>query len=180
MKIDRHGQAKILTQSEIRLLFSQGLQSDRSRALFGICLYCCCRINEACTLNVKDVYSKGRVRPELLRGIQENPNYLLVSIGLLIFILAFFSLASTILVVTITFDKNFSKITVKEQKLFNTNVREHSLNEISDVRIESSNGVSYKLIGVLRSGKRLTLSLPTQERILEESIAQIRSFLGYY
>jgi integrase/recombinase XerD len=34
--------------------------------LFGICLYCCCRINEACTLNVNDVYSKGKVRPELL------------------------------------------------------------------------------------------------------------------
>jgi integrase/recombinase XerD len=66
MKIDRHGQAKVLTQSEIQLLFSQGLQTSRDRALFGICLYCCCRINEACTLNVNDVYSKGRVRPELL------------------------------------------------------------------------------------------------------------------
>ncbi len=55
MKIDRHSQAKILSQSEIQLLFSQGLQSDRDRALFGICLYCCCRINEACT-NVNDVY----------------------------------------------------------------------------------------------------------------------------
>ncbi|HEY9903585.1 MAG TPA: hypothetical protein V6D43_14375 [Candidatus Sericytochromatia bacterium] len=64
MKIDRHSQALILTQSEIQLLFSQGLQSDRDseallrsadRALFGICLYCCCRINEACT-NVNDVY----------------------------------------------------------------------------------------------------------------------------
>ncbi len=66
MKIDRHGQAKILTQFEIQLLFSQGLQTDRDRALFGICLYCCCRINEACTLNVNDVYSKGKVRPELL------------------------------------------------------------------------------------------------------------------
>lgn len=66
MKIDRHGQAKILTQAEIQLLFSQGLQTDRNRALFGICLYCCCRINEACTLSVNDVYSKGRVRPELL------------------------------------------------------------------------------------------------------------------
>ncbi len=29
MKIDRHGQAKILTQSEIQLLFSQGLQNER-------------------------------------------------------------------------------------------------------------------------------------------------------
>jgi hypothetical protein len=26
MKIDRHGQAKILSQSEIQLLFSQGLE----------------------------------------------------------------------------------------------------------------------------------------------------------
>jgi integrase/recombinase XerD len=74
MKIDRHGQAKILSQFDIQLLFNQGLQSDRDsealltadRALFGICLYCCCRINKACTLNVLDVYSKGRVRPELL------------------------------------------------------------------------------------------------------------------
>ena len=67
MKIDRHGQAKILTVAEIQLLFSQGLQTDRDRALFGICLYCCCRINEACTLNVNDIYSRTRVvRPELL------------------------------------------------------------------------------------------------------------------
>jgi integrase/recombinase XerD len=67
MKIDRHGQAKILTQSEIQLLFSQGLHTDRDRALFGICLYCCCRINEACTLSVNDVYTRSaRVRPELL------------------------------------------------------------------------------------------------------------------
>jgi integrase/recombinase XerD len=67
MKIDRHGQAKILTQVEIQLLFSQGLETDRDRALFGICLYCCCRINEACTLSVNDAYNRvGRVRPELL------------------------------------------------------------------------------------------------------------------
>jgi len=31
MKIDRHGQAKVLTQSEIQLLFSQGLQTSRDR-----------------------------------------------------------------------------------------------------------------------------------------------------
>ena len=37
MKIDRHGKAKILTQSEIQLLFSQGLQSDRdSEALLRL------------------------------------------------------------------------------------------------------------------------------------------------
>jgi len=59
MKIDRHGHAKILSQLEIQLLFNQGLQTQSDRALFGICLYCCCRINEACTLNVNDFYSKG-------------------------------------------------------------------------------------------------------------------------
>jgi integrase/recombinase XerD len=67
MKIDRHGQAKILTQTEIQALFNQGLVNDRDRALFGVCLYCCCRIKEACTLNVNDVYDRsGRVRSELL------------------------------------------------------------------------------------------------------------------
>lgn len=32
MKIDRHGQAKILSQAEIQLLFNQGLQSYRDHA----------------------------------------------------------------------------------------------------------------------------------------------------
>jgi hypothetical protein len=32
MKIEGHGQAKILTQEEIELLFNEGLQSDRDRA----------------------------------------------------------------------------------------------------------------------------------------------------
>ena len=66
MKIDRHGRAKILTQSEIQLLFSQGLVTYRDRALFGICLYTACRINEACTIRTVDVYDTGgRVRTEL-------------------------------------------------------------------------------------------------------------------
>jgi integrase/recombinase XerD len=67
MKIDRHGKAKILTQAEIQLLFSQGLPTDRDRALFGICLFSACRINEAVTLQTTDVYApNGQVRPELL------------------------------------------------------------------------------------------------------------------
>jgi integrase/recombinase XerD len=46
MKVDRHGKAKILSQAEIQLLFSQGFQTPRDseallrsadRALFGIC-----------------------------------------------------------------------------------------------------------------------------------------------
>ena len=67
MKIDRHGQAKILSLAEIQLLFNSGLQNSRERALFGVCLYTACRIEEACTLRRKDVFDAKRlVRPELI------------------------------------------------------------------------------------------------------------------
>lgn len=67
MKIDRHGQAKILTQVEIQLLFSQGLQNGRDRALFGICLFTACRLREACTLRTADAFdAQGRVLPVLI------------------------------------------------------------------------------------------------------------------
>lgn len=67
MKIDRHGRAKILTTEEIQLLFNKGLQNSRVRALFGICLFTACRIQEACTLRRKDVFDEKRlVRPELI------------------------------------------------------------------------------------------------------------------
>jgi integrase/recombinase XerD len=57
----------IRQEEEIQLLFRQGRQTTRSRVLFGICLYTACRINEACTLSVNDVYdSNGKTRPELL------------------------------------------------------------------------------------------------------------------
>jgi hypothetical protein len=58
MKIERHGQAKILTQQEIELLFNKGLQTSRDRTLFGVCLYTACRIAEACSLMVKDIYTE--------------------------------------------------------------------------------------------------------------------------
>ena len=59
MKVDHHGKAKILSQAEIQLLFSQGFQTSRDseallltvdRALFGICLFTACRIREVCTI----------------------------------------------------------------------------------------------------------------------------------
>ncbi|MEG3960126.1 tyrosine-type recombinase/integrase, partial [Microcoleus sp. herbarium2] len=62
-KIDRHGQAAILSPAEIELLFADGLQADRDRTLFGICLYTAARIAEACSMLSEDVYtSGGRVR----------------------------------------------------------------------------------------------------------------------
>lgn len=67
MKLDRHGKGKILTNAEIQLLFSEGLQSNRDRALFGVCLFTACRSNEACTLRTADIYdTAGRVRPEMI------------------------------------------------------------------------------------------------------------------
>lgn len=67
VKIDRHGQASVLTPDEIELLFNDGLLTDRDRTLFGVCLYTACRIAEACSLLTKDVYAaNNRVRPELI------------------------------------------------------------------------------------------------------------------
>lgn len=67
MKIDRHGQAKILTLEELERLFNDGLTNSRDRALFGICLYTACRIRECCTLRTTDVYErKGIVLPEII------------------------------------------------------------------------------------------------------------------
>ncbi len=64
MKRERHGKAKILTPDEIQLLFNQGLETLRDRALFGFCLYTACRINEACTQLTTDAYDRtGQVRP---------------------------------------------------------------------------------------------------------------------
>lgn len=69
MKIDRHGQAKILTIDEIQRLFNSGftVNPPRDRALFAVCLYTACRISEAVTLTKRDVYdTTGNVRPELI------------------------------------------------------------------------------------------------------------------
>mgnify|MGYP000246128948 FL=1 len=66
MKVDGHGQAKVLTPDEIARLFEIGLQDERDRALFGMCLYTGCRINEACTRLLKDVYQSNEVRAEIL------------------------------------------------------------------------------------------------------------------
>ena len=65
MKTDRHGQAKILTSNEIQRLFETGFTCDRDRALFGICFYTACRINEACTLLSTDIYDASGVRAKL-------------------------------------------------------------------------------------------------------------------
>jgi integrase/recombinase XerD len=67
MKIDRHGQAKVLDNREIDLIFNSGVTNTRDKALFAICLYTACRINECVTLRTTDVYcQKGEVRAEIV------------------------------------------------------------------------------------------------------------------
>ena len=66
MKVNRFGRAKILTSNEINLLFNEGFTKPRDRALFGVCLYCAARINEACTLLRGDVIGFKGVRDVLV------------------------------------------------------------------------------------------------------------------
>ena len=55
MKVDGNGQGKILTPDELRLLFTEGLRSERDRVLFAICLFTGCRVSEALTLQTTDI-----------------------------------------------------------------------------------------------------------------------------
>ena len=67
MKIDGHGKAKVLSQDEIQRLFTEGLPTWRDKVLCAVMLYTACRVREAVTLKITDVYDrKGRVRPEMI------------------------------------------------------------------------------------------------------------------
>jgi integrase/recombinase XerD len=62
MKVDGHGQAKILTPDEIKKLFEE---FEGDRALFGVCLYTGCRISEACSMLTTDGYDAAGVRTKM-------------------------------------------------------------------------------------------------------------------
>ena len=80
MKVQGHGQAKVLDATELRWLFEYGLKSERDKALFGICLFTGCRVSEALALKVTDIkggtivfrkgITKGRLRT---RTVDINP-----------------------------------------------------------------------------------------------------------
>ena len=57
MKVSGNGQGKILSQEELRRLFTEGLLTPRNRALFGICLFTGCRVSEALALKKTDIKS---------------------------------------------------------------------------------------------------------------------------
>jgi len=66
MKINRFGRAEILRPDQVNLLFTVGFVKPRDKALFGVCLYAACRINEACTLFTQDVFGTSGIRSVLL------------------------------------------------------------------------------------------------------------------
>ena len=55
MKVNGNGQGKVLTQEELKRLFTEGLVTPRDRALFGICLFAGCRVSEALALQTTDI-----------------------------------------------------------------------------------------------------------------------------
>jgi integrase/recombinase XerD len=52
-KVDGHGQAKILDDAELELLFIDGFVTFRDRVLFAICMFTGCRISEALQLKAE-------------------------------------------------------------------------------------------------------------------------------
>jgi integrase/recombinase XerD len=66
MKSNHFGQGEILTNEQINSLFTHGLLTKRDRALFGVCLFTGCRINEACTLYQEDTVYLSMPRAKIL------------------------------------------------------------------------------------------------------------------
>lgn len=66
MKVNRNGQAKILTPNEMELLFREGFKCARDKAFFAICRYTACRFSEARQMLYTDVFKGDRVRPKML------------------------------------------------------------------------------------------------------------------
>ncbi|HEY9295812.1 MAG TPA: site-specific integrase, partial [Phormidium sp.] len=67
---------KVLTQAELRQLFTEGFVSPRDRALFAICLFAGCRVSEALavkttdikggTLTLRKCNTKGKLRTRMV------------------------------------------------------------------------------------------------------------------
>lgn len=65
VKVDRHGQAKILSQGEIALLFRDGFTQLRDRVIFAVCLYTAARIAEVCALRDVLILRKANTKGHL-------------------------------------------------------------------------------------------------------------------
>lgn len=78
-KVDGHGQAKILSEAELKLLFTDGLKSSRDRLLFAICLFTGCRISEVVQLQPADIteslvsFRKASTKTKATRQVEISP-----------------------------------------------------------------------------------------------------------
>ena len=66
MLINRNGQARILTQSELKNLLNQGFKCARNKALFAIAFYTACRVSEARQMHFVDAFHKDIVRDDII------------------------------------------------------------------------------------------------------------------
>jgi len=66
MKVNRNGQAKILTPEEMKNLFSNGFKCARDKAFFAVCRYTACRFSEVRQMLYSDVFIEDRVRSKML------------------------------------------------------------------------------------------------------------------
>lgn len=67
MMIDRHGQAKILTQQEVYQVLYEGLTISRDRAVSAICFFTGCRISEGRQSLFNSIFDQTHcVRPDII------------------------------------------------------------------------------------------------------------------
>lgn len=66
MKVQGHGQAKVLTPQERELLLNQGFLCQRDRTLNELCYYTACRISEARQTRYEDVFYGDKVRDTIV------------------------------------------------------------------------------------------------------------------
>jgi site-specific recombinase XerD len=66
MKVNGHGQAKILTPQERERLLTEGFLCQRDRTLNELCYYTACRISEARQIQYADVFEGDKVRDTIL------------------------------------------------------------------------------------------------------------------
>lgn len=78
LKINGHGQAKILTESDLMSIFIYAQQPYKT--IYAVCLYTGCRISEAISLKVSDVNSQMIIFPKgITKGKQSTRSVDIVS-----------------------------------------------------------------------------------------------------
>lgn len=66
MLIDRNGQAKVLSQTELQNLFERGFECSRDKAIFAVTFYTACRVSEARQMHFIDVFHGKTVRDDIV------------------------------------------------------------------------------------------------------------------